>query len=111
MLVDAFDVVSRPTFCSLLMCVVVPITLLVFSADLSKSLTAVVALQELPEDEYLLPPLTLTVVDWRAFGRSTLVGSHVINNLALFKHIPTITQQPQLEAKNVAGKGQSCNHI
>lgn len=57
---------------------------------------------ELPEDEYLLPPLTITVVDWRAFGRSTLVGSHVINNLALFKHIPTITQQPQREAKNVA---------
>uniref|UniRef100_A0A8C2KLN9 Fer-1 like family member 6 n=1 Tax=Cyprinus carpio TaxID=7962 RepID=A0A8C2KLN9_CYPCA len=41
---------------------------------------------ELPEDEHLLPPLTITVVDWRAFGRSTLVGSHMINNL---KHINT----------------------
>ncbi|XP_051565654.1 fer-1-like protein 6 [Myxocyprinus asiaticus] len=57
---------------------------------------------ELPEDEYLLPPLTITVVDWRAFGRSTLVGSHMINNLALFKHIPTLTQQPQPEPRNTA---------
>uniref|UniRef100_A0A672PYC4 Fer-1-like protein 6 n=1 Tax=Sinocyclocheilus grahami TaxID=75366 RepID=A0A672PYC4_SINGR len=58
---------------------------------------------ELPEDEYLLPPLTITVVDWRAFGRSTLVGSHIINNLALFKHIPTLVQQPKPEPKNMAG--------
>uniref|UniRef100_A0AAR2KPC0 Fer-1 like family member 6 n=1 Tax=Pygocentrus nattereri TaxID=42514 RepID=A0AAR2KPC0_PYGNA len=43
---------------------------------------------ELPEDEYLHPPLSITVVDWRAFGRSTLVGSHVINNLGLFKYTP-----------------------
>ncbi|KAM9487177.1 fer-1-like protein 6 [Clarias gariepinus] len=43
---------------------------------------------ELPENEYLHPPLTITVVDWRAFGRSTLVGSHVINNLTLFKYTP-----------------------
>ncbi|XP_060786149.1 fer-1-like protein 6 isoform X2 [Neoarius graeffei] len=43
---------------------------------------------ELPENEYLHPPLTITVVDWRAFGRSTLVGSHVINNLGLFKYTP-----------------------
>ncbi|TRY83688.1 hypothetical protein DNTS_034385 [Danionella cerebrum] len=57
---------------------------------------------ELPEDEYLLPPLTLTVVDWRAFGRSTLVGSHVINNLSLFKHVPTAVQQPLPEPRNIA---------
>lgn len=37
------------------------------------------------------------------------MGSHVINNLALFKHIPTIAQQPQQEAKNVAGKGLAVN--
>ncbi|KTF72534.1 hypothetical protein cypCar_00023706 [Cyprinus carpio] len=57
---------------------------------------------ELPENEYLLPPLTITVVDWRAFGRSTLVGSHMINNLALFKYIPSPIQQPQPEPKNIA---------
>lgn len=45
-------------------------------------------MQELPENEYLHPPLTITVVDWRAFGRSTLVGTHVINNLGLFKYMP-----------------------
>ncbi|KAM6946073.1 fer-1-like protein 6 [Aplochiton taeniatus] len=43
---------------------------------------------ELPEKEHLLPPLSLSVVDWRAFGRSTLVGSHVINNLKTIKYIP-----------------------
>ncbi|XP_061697140.1 fer-1-like protein 6 [Syngnathoides biaculeatus] len=42
---------------------------------------------ELPENEHLHPPLTITVVDWRAFGRSTLVGNHVINNLMSFKYI------------------------
>lgn len=47
-----------------------------------------ISMQELPENEYLHPPLTITVVDWRAFGRSTLVGSHVINNLGLFKYTP-----------------------
>ncbi|NXN14084.1 FR1L6 protein, partial [Indicator maculatus] len=36
---------------------------------------------ELPENELLHPPLTICVVDWRAFGRSTLVGTHTINCL------------------------------
>ncbi|XP_061547609.1 fer-1-like protein 6 [Phycodurus eques] len=55
----------------------------------------------LPENEHLHPPLTITVVDWRAFGRSTLVGNHVINNLMSFKYIappappaPTQTHTP-----------------
>ncbi|XP_041663567.1 fer-1-like protein 6 [Cheilinus undulatus] len=43
---------------------------------------------ELPENELLHPPLSITVVDWRAFGRSTLVGNHIINNLKLFKYVP-----------------------
>ncbi|XP_075960903.1 fer-1-like protein 6 [Anarhichas minor] len=43
---------------------------------------------ELPENEHLHPPLSITVVDWRAFGRSTLVGNHIINNLKAFKYIP-----------------------
>ncbi|MCJ8732714.1 hypothetical protein PDJAM_G00214460 [Pangasius djambal] len=49
---------------------------------------------ELPENEYLHPPLSITVVDWRAFGRSTLVGSHIINNLGLFKYTPPPTLPP-----------------
>ncbi|NWV20897.1 FR1L6 protein, partial [Origma solitaria] len=40
--------------------------------------------QELPENELLHPPLSICVVDWRAFGRSTLVGTHTINCLKQF---------------------------
>lgn len=41
-------------------------------------------LQELPENELLHPPLSICVVDWRAFGRSTLVGTYTINCLKQF---------------------------
>lgn len=47
-----------------------------------------IILQELPENELLHPPLSITVVDWRAFGRSTLVGNHIINNLKAFNYVP-----------------------
>ncbi|KAM7422017.1 hypothetical protein PAMA_010208 [Pampus argenteus] len=36
---------------------------------------------ELPEQAYLHPPLTLFVVEHRAFGRLALVGSYVVQNL------------------------------
>ncbi|KAM4864947.1 fer-1-like protein 6 [Thomomys bottae] len=39
---------------------------------------------ELPENELLHPPLSICVVDWRAFGRSTLVGTCTINCLKQF---------------------------
>ncbi|XP_021575169.1 fer-1-like protein 6 [Carlito syrichta] len=39
---------------------------------------------ELPENELLHPPLSLCVVDWRAFGRSTLVGTYTVNCLKQF---------------------------
>ncbi|XP_027242188.2 fer-1-like protein 6, partial [Cricetulus griseus] len=39
---------------------------------------------ELPENELLHPPLSICVVDWRAFGRSTLVGTYTINCLKQF---------------------------
>lgn len=51
-------------------------------------------LQELPENEHLHPPLSITVVDWRAFGRSTLVGNHIINNLKAFKYAPPPAPPP-----------------
>ncbi|XP_078071639.1 fer-1-like protein 6 [Mustelus asterias] len=41
---------------------------------------------ELPEHECLHPPLCISVVDWRAFGRSTLVGTHTINSLKQYMH-------------------------
>ncbi|KAL7881937.1 hypothetical protein AOLI_G00087860 [Acnodon oligacanthus] len=57
---------------------------------------------ELPEDEYLHPPLSITVVDWRAFGRSTLVGSHIINNLGLFKYTPPSLPPPRPQQQKPA---------
>uniref|UniRef100_A0A3P9PSE2 Fer-1-like protein 6 n=1 Tax=Poecilia reticulata TaxID=8081 RepID=A0A3P9PSE2_POERE len=51
---------------------------------------------ELPENEHLHPPLSITVVDWRAFGRSTLVGNHIINNLKAFKYTPAPPHTVQL---------------
>nr|XP_060467247.1 fer-1-like protein 6 isoform X1 [Panthera onca] len=52
---------------------------------------------ELPENELLHPPLSICVVDWRAFGRSTLVGTYTINCLKQFlcksKEPPALTSQ------------------
>ncbi|XP_013885844.1 fer-1-like protein 6, partial [Austrofundulus limnaeus] len=52
---------------------------------------------ELPEKEHLHPPLSITAVDWRAFGRSTLVGNHIINNLKAFKYTPPPTPPPVVQ--------------
>ncbi|XP_067109609.1 fer-1-like protein 6 [Osmerus mordax] len=54
---------------------------------------------ELPEKEHLHPPLSISVVDWRAFGRSTLVGNHVINNLRPFKYTPLSLPPASMMAK------------
>nr|XP_019952111.1 PREDICTED: fer-1-like protein 4 [Paralichthys olivaceus] len=39
---------------------------------------------DLPEQAYLHPPLTLFVVEHRAFGRLALVGSHVVQSLMYY---------------------------
>ncbi|XP_056157898.1 fer-1-like protein 4 [Lampris incognitus] len=39
---------------------------------------------ELPEQAYLHPPLTLSVVERRAFGRTALVGTHVVQSLMAY---------------------------
>ncbi|XP_075315785.1 otoferlin isoform X9 [Odontesthes bonariensis] len=39
---------------------------------------------DLPENELLHPPLNIRVVDCRAFGRYTLVGSHAVTSLRRF---------------------------
>ncbi|XP_061559537.1 otoferlin isoform X4 [Phycodurus eques] len=39
---------------------------------------------DLPENELLHPPLNIRVVDCRAFGRYTLVGSHAVSSLRHF---------------------------
>lgn len=40
--------------------------------------------QELPELVYLHPPLTIFVIEQRAFGRLVLVGTHVVQSLMHF---------------------------
>ncbi|KAF1586573.1 UNVERIFIED_CONTAM: Otoferlin, partial [Eudyptes pachyrhynchus] len=45
-------------------------------------------LADLPENELLHPPLNIRVVDCRAFGRYTLVGSHAVSSLRKFIYRP-----------------------
>uniref|UniRef100_A0A668AU56 Otoferlin n=1 Tax=Myripristis murdjan TaxID=586833 RepID=A0A668AU56_9TELE len=47
---------------------------------------------DLPENELLHPPLNIRVVDCRAFGRYTLVGSHAVTSLRKFIHRPSDKQ-------------------
>ncbi|XP_070604365.1 fer-1-like protein 6 isoform X2 [Erythrolamprus reginae] len=54
---------------------------------------------ELPENELLHPPLSICVVDWRAFGRSTLVGTHTVNCLKQFL-------KPLVEVEKAAAPAQ-----
>uniref|UniRef100_H2Z082 C2 domain-containing protein n=1 Tax=Ciona savignyi TaxID=51511 RepID=H2Z082_CIOSA len=39
---------------------------------------------DLPEVEYWCPPISITCIDCRAFGRSVLVGTHIISNISKF---------------------------
>ncbi|XP_066563265.1 otoferlin isoform X1 [Amia ocellicauda] len=50
---------------------------------------------DLPENELLHPPLNIRVVDCRAFGRYTLVGSHAVTSLRKF-----IYRSPDKNASN-----------
>ncbi|XP_028826393.1 otoferlin-like isoform X1 [Denticeps clupeoides] len=47
---------------------------------------------DLPENELLHPPLNIRVVDCRAFGRYTLVGSHAVTSLRKFIYRATDKQ-------------------
>ncbi|NWZ26648.1 OTOF protein, partial [Asarcornis scutulata] len=53
-----------------------------------KSILPPFAPQDLPENELLHPPLNIRVVDCRAFGRYTLVGSHAVSSLRKFIYRP-----------------------
>lgn len=67
------------------------------------------SLQELPENELLHPPLSICVVDWRAFGRSTLVGTCTINCLKQFlckSREPLALPSPQVDGTQV-GQGRT----
>lgn len=63
-------------------------------------------LQDLPENELLHPPLNIRVVDCRAFGRYTLVGSHAVTSLRKFIYSP-----PDKTANNWAHTGTCHIHI
>ncbi|XP_051879497.1 fer-1-like protein 6 [Pristis pectinata] len=52
---------------------------------------------ELPENEHLHSSLCISVVDWRAFGRSTFVGTHTINSLKQYICKPSRRRQPMLK--------------
>ena len=43
-----------------------------------------VLLQELPEQVYLHPPLSIFVVEKRAFGRTVLAGTHIVSDVMKF---------------------------
>ncbi|KAJ3613666.1 hypothetical protein NHX12_019912 [Muraenolepis orangiensis] len=47
---------------------------------------------DLPENELLHPPLNIRVVDCRAFGRYTLVGSHAVTSMRKFIYRPSDKQ-------------------
>lgn len=40
--------------------------------------------QDLPEQPYLQPPLSILVIERRAFGRTVLVGSHIVPHMLRF---------------------------
>uniref|UniRef100_A0A8C5AUZ2 C2 domain-containing protein n=1 Tax=Gadus morhua TaxID=8049 RepID=A0A8C5AUZ2_GADMO len=57
---------------------------------------------DLPENELLHPPLNIRVVDCRAFGRYTLVGSHAVTSMRKFIYRP-----PDKQANNWSSSGRS----
>ncbi|KAG7460806.1 hypothetical protein MATL_G00202750 [Megalops atlanticus] len=59
---------------------------------------------DLPENELLHPPLNIRVVDCRAFGRYTLVGSHAVTSLRKFIYSP-----PDKNANNWATAARLMN--
>uniref|UniRef100_A0A668AU59 Otoferlin n=1 Tax=Myripristis murdjan TaxID=586833 RepID=A0A668AU59_9TELE len=56
---------------------------------------------DLPENELLHPPLNIRVVDCRAFGRYTLVGSHAVTSLRKFIHRPSDKQANNWSATGI----------
>ncbi|NXI05510.1 FR1L4 protein, partial [Pachycephala philippinensis] len=50
---------------------------------------------ELPEQVYLHPPLSIFVVEKRAFGRTVLVGSHVVSDVMKFSPRELEEEEPE----------------
>uniref|UniRef100_UPI003AAC01DE otoferlin-like isoform X1 n=1 Tax=Centroberyx gerrardi TaxID=166262 RepID=UPI003AAC01DE len=81
---------------------------------------------DLPENELLHPPLNIRVVDCRAFGRYTLVGSHAVTSLRKFIHrasdkqannwstteeivVVSLEQEPNFKKMDTVVKLDSCS--
>lgn len=62
--------------------------------------------QDLPENELLHPPLNIRVVDCRAFGRYTLVGSNAVTSLRKFIYRPSDKQANNWSAAGTIGASQ-----
>ncbi|XP_051832285.1 otoferlin isoform X1 [Antechinus flavipes] len=72
---------------------------------------------DLPENELLHPPLNIRVVDCRAFGRYTLVGSHAVSSLRRFIYRPPDRSSPSWNTSvglcrggRVLSNGGPCYH-
>ncbi|XP_067402968.1 fer-1-like protein 4 [Emydura macquarii macquarii] len=52
---------------------------------------------ELPEQVYLHPPLSIFVVEQRAFGRTVLVGTHVVSHIMKFspRELEELEEEPE----------------
>uniref|UniRef100_A0A669R3E2 C2 domain-containing protein n=1 Tax=Phasianus colchicus TaxID=9054 RepID=A0A669R3E2_PHACC len=59
---------------------------------------------ELPEQVYLHPPLSIFVVEKRAFGRTVLVGTHVVSDVMKFS--PRELEEEETEDVPKGGSGQ-----
>ncbi|XP_055979135.1 otoferlin isoform X5 [Sorex fumeus] len=66
---------------------------------------------DLPENELLHPPLNIRVVDCRAFGRYTLVGSHAVSSLRRFIYRPPERTAPSWNntVRLLQGCGARCH--
>lgn len=58
--------------------------------------------QDLPEQPYLQPPLSILVIERRAFGRTVLVGSHIVPRMMRF-----ILQGPEDVPEEEEGKEEA----
>ncbi|XP_057637172.1 fer-1-like protein 4 [Chionomys nivalis] len=63
---------------------------------------------DLPEQSYLQPPLSILVIERRAFGRTVLVGSHIVPNMLQFTlqghEDPPEEEEPEEDTRDLVPK-------
>ena len=63
----------------------------------------------MPEQSYLQPPLSILVIERRAFGRTVLVGSHIVPNMLQFtlqgREDPPEEEEPEDDTRDLVPKG------